>query len=45
VICRKLPEMHADDRLAADVLGDRGVSVVSAVWDDPAVDWSRYAAW
>jgi glutathione synthase/RimK-type ligase-like ATP-grasp enzyme len=43
VTCRKLPEMHADDRLAADVLRDRGVTVVSAVWDDPAVDWGRYA--
>jgi hypothetical protein len=42
VTCRKLPEMHADDRLAADVLRDRGVTVVSAVWDDPAVDWRRY---
>ena len=43
VTCAKLPEMHTDDRLAADVLRDRGVSVASAVWDDPAVDWSRYA--
>ena len=42
VTCGKVPEMHADDRLAADVLRDRGVSVASAVWDDPAVDWSRY---
>jgi glutathione synthase/RimK-type ligase-like ATP-grasp enzyme len=44
VTCAKLPEMHADDRLAADVLRDRGVAVVSAVWDDPGVGWSRYAA-
>jgi glutathione synthase/RimK-type ligase-like ATP-grasp enzyme len=43
VTCRKLPEMHADDRLAADVLRGRGAAVASAVWDDPAVDWSRYA--
>ncbi len=43
VTCAKLPEMHTDDRLAADVLRDRGVSVASAVWDDPAVAWSRYA--
>jgi glutathione synthase/RimK-type ligase-like ATP-grasp enzyme len=35
--------MHADDRLAAEVLRSRGVAVASAVWDDPAVDWSRYA--
>ena len=43
VTCANLPEMHADDRLAADVLRDRGLSVASAVWDDSAVDWSRYA--
>jgi glutathione synthase/RimK-type ligase-like ATP-grasp enzyme len=43
VTCEKLPEMYADDRLAADALRDRGVAVESAVWDDPAVDWSRYA--
>lgn len=42
VTCRKLPEMHADDRLTADVLRGRGLCVVSAVWDDPAVDWRRY---
>jgi glutathione synthase/RimK-type ligase-like ATP-grasp enzyme len=42
--CGQLPEMHADDRLSADVLRHRGLSVVSAVWDDPAVDWARYAA-
>src|SRR5688572_3861133 len=35
--------MHTDDRRAADVLRDRGVSVASAVWDDPAADWARYA--
>ena len=42
VTCWKLPEMHADDRLTADVLRGRGLCVVSAVWDDPAVDWRRY---
>jgi glutathione synthase/RimK-type ligase-like ATP-grasp enzyme len=44
VTCADLPEMHTDDRLAADVLRDRGVSVASAVWDDSTVDWSRYSA-
>ena len=43
VTCRKLPEMHADDRLAANVLRGRGLRVVSAVWDDPEVDWRRYS--
>ncbi len=43
VTCRNLPEMHADDRLVADVLRDRGLTVESTVWDDPAVDWRGYA--
>jgi glutathione synthase/RimK-type ligase-like ATP-grasp enzyme len=42
VTCAKLPEMTADDRLAADVLREKGIAVVSAVWDDPAVDWRRF---
>lgn len=38
-----MPEMVDDDRLVADALGSLGVPVVSAVWDDPAVDWPRFA--
>src|ERR1700737_4261106 len=35
-----MPDLDADDRLAVDVLTQRGYEVASAVWDDPAVDWS-----
>ena len=35
--------MVEDDRLVADVLQSRSVPVVSAVWDDAAVDWSQFA--
>lgn len=39
----KAPNMVDDDRLVADLLRSEGLSVVSAVWDDPTVDWSRFA--
>ena len=39
---QKQPDMVDDDRLVADVLRSDGISVVSAAWDDPAVDWSRF---
>jgi len=42
VTCRQLPDIHDDDGLAADVLRDRGIPVVSAVWDEPEADWRRY---
>ena len=42
VTCRQLPDIHDDDGLAADILRDRGIPVVSAVWDEPAADWRRY---
>ena len=42
VTCRQLPDIHDDDGLAADVLRDRGIPVVSAVWDEPTADWRRY---
>jgi glutathione synthase/RimK-type ligase-like ATP-grasp enzyme len=35
-----MPELDADDRLAVDVLAQRGYEVATAVWDDPAVHWS-----
>ena len=41
---RATPGLAADDRLAADLLESRGVSVIPAVWDDPAVLWPRFAA-
>jgi glutathione synthase/RimK-type ligase-like ATP-grasp enzyme len=43
VTCRKLPEIHDDDRLTADVLRGRGLRVGSAVWDDADVDWRKYS--
>jgi len=35
-----MPDLDADDRLAVDVLTQRGYEVAVAVWDEPAVDWS-----
>jgi len=43
VTCAELPEMTADDALVAEVLRQRGCSVVSAVWDDTAVEWPRFS--
>ncbi|HET8622751.1 MAG TPA: hypothetical protein VFM14_04260 [Gemmatimonadales bacterium] len=37
-----LPHLSTDDRLAAATLAARGMAVDAVVWDDPAVDWSRY---
>lgn len=34
----------ADDRHLLDALADRGLAGEPAVWDDPAVDWSRFDA-
>jgi glutathione synthase/RimK-type ligase-like ATP-grasp enzyme len=44
VTWRGLPALSADDRLAAAALVERGMAVVPAVWDDPAVDWGRFGA-
>lgn len=38
------PEIHASDQLIADILAQRGVTVVAAPWDDPSVDWSAFDA-
>lgn len=35
-----LPELDPHDRLLAERLRDRGVSVAPGVWTDPSVDWS-----
>jgi hypothetical protein len=35
-----MPDLDADDRLAVDVLIQRGYKVAIAVWDEPAVKWS-----
>ncbi len=37
---RDLPNLDPDDRLAADLLGQRGFTVGAAVWDDPTVVWT-----
>jgi hypothetical protein len=37
----QMPDLDADDRLAVDVLAQRGLRAVPAVWDDPSVDWSK----
>ena len=44
VTCEQLPEIHADDRLVANMLELRGFQVTAAVWSDPAVDWRQFAA-
>jgi len=36
-----LPDLDPDDRLAVDALARSGLTVDAAVWNDPAVDWSR----
>lgn len=36
-----LPQLDPDDRLAVDALARRGLRAVPAVWNSPAVDWSR----
>jgi glutathione synthase/RimK-type ligase-like ATP-grasp enzyme len=40
--CQQFPEMNSDDRLVADALGRKGINVISAVWDAPNTDWSRF---
>jgi hypothetical protein len=41
--CASFPDLDADDRLLLDALRARGVHAVPAVWDDPSVDWARFA--
>ena len=43
VTYRESPEITADDFLVADILRSEGISVVSAPWDDPNVEWSRFS--
>ncbi len=38
------PNLTDDDRLAAEAVTGRGIQVEAALWSDPAVDWSSYAA-
>jgi glutathione synthase/RimK-type ligase-like ATP-grasp enzyme len=41
---RGLPGLSTDDRRAAAAIVERGGLVEPAIWDDRAVDWSRYDA-
>ena len=40
---RAHPSGHADDAGLPDALREAGLEPVWAVWDDPAVDWGRFA--
>jgi len=44
VTYRELPDLNADDRLAADALMQLGLRTDAVCWDDPAVDWLEYRA-
>ena len=44
VTCRDLPDLNADDRLAADALTQLGLTADAVCWDDPSVDWLGYRA-
>ncbi|HLW38046.1 MAG TPA: hypothetical protein VKR99_06420 [Candidatus Eremiobacteraceae bacterium] len=39
-----MPDLDPDDRLAFDLLAQRGFRMQAAVWDDRRVDWSRAGA-
>jgi glutathione synthase/RimK-type ligase-like ATP-grasp enzyme len=39
VTCAELPLLDVDDQPLVDLLAERGVTAIPAVWDDPAVDW------
>lgn len=42
--CAEYADLDLDDRLLLKPLADLGVHAEPAVWDDPAVDWTRYDA-
>jgi glutathione synthase/RimK-type ligase-like ATP-grasp enzyme len=44
VTYRGLPDLNADDRLAARALEEIGLSADAVCWDDPAVEWRGYRA-
>jgi glutathione synthase/RimK-type ligase-like ATP-grasp enzyme len=44
VTYRDLPNLTADDRLAAAALAELGLRTNAVCWDDPAVDWLAYRA-
>jgi hypothetical protein len=44
VTCERLPDIHGDDRLVANVLQRCVFQVSAAVWNDPDVDWRQFAS-
>ena len=40
--CARFPDLHDDWPLLRAALADTGVPAVTAVWNDPAVDWSAF---
>ena len=44
VTSERVPEIHDDDRLVVDALRRRGFGVTAAIWNDPAVEWRRFAS-
>jgi glutathione synthase/RimK-type ligase-like ATP-grasp enzyme len=44
VTCERQSYIHDDDRLVAEELRNGGLVVTAAVWTDPAVDWTHFAA-
>jgi glutathione synthase/RimK-type ligase-like ATP-grasp enzyme len=40
--CAEVPELDEDGPALVAALRERGVEPVAAVWDDPAVEWSRF---
>lgn len=44
VTSEALPDLHEDDRLLAAALAAIGLEPVPAVWSDPRIDWTAFAA-
>lgn len=42
VTCAELPRLDTDDQLVVPPLRALGADVETPVWDDPAVDWTRF---
>jgi glutathione synthase/RimK-type ligase-like ATP-grasp enzyme len=40
--CARLPDLHEDWPLLRAALADAGADAVTAVWNDPTVDWSAF---
>ena len=44
VTCEDVPSLADDDRMTADVLFTRGVTVQAVRWDAPGIGWAAFAA-